>query len=71
MNNFVAIDIETANRFRSSICSIGLVIVLNKAIVEKFYSLVKPIPNEYNTYCINVHGITEKDTEDVPIFPEV
>lgn len=67
MDNFVAIDFETANSFRSSICSIGLVVVLDKVIVEKFYSLVKPIPNEYNKYCINVHGITEKDTEDAPI----
>ena len=71
MDNFVAIDFETANSFRSSNCSIGLVVVLDKVIVEKFYSLVKPIPNEYNKYCINVHGITEKDTEDAPIFPEV
>lgn len=46
MDNFVAIDFETANSFRSSICSIGLVVVLDKVIVEKFYSLVKPIPNE-------------------------
>ncbi len=71
MDNFVAIDFETANSSRSSICSIGLVVVLNKVIIERFYSLVKPMPNIYDIHCTQIHGITENDTMDALIFPEV
>ncbi len=41
-NDFVAIDFETANGNRSSICSVGLVIIRNGEIVDKYYSLVNP-----------------------------
>ncbi|MDR0994816.1 MAG: DNA polymerase III subunit epsilon, partial [Tannerella sp.] len=32
MDDFVAIDFETANAYRSSICSVGLVIVRERRI---------------------------------------
>ncbi len=48
MKDFAAIDFETANRCRSSICSVGIVIVREGRIVDKFYSLVRPIPNYYS-----------------------
>lgn len=48
MKNFVAIDFETANFTKSSICSIGIVIVKNGEVVDNFYSLVRPTPNYYN-----------------------
>ena len=44
MQDFTAIDFETANNEKSSVCSIGIVIVRNGEIVEKFYSLIKPEP---------------------------
>ena len=47
MNNFVAIDVETANYQPTSICAIGAVKVINKRIVDTFYRLVKPEPNWY------------------------
>lgn len=34
MKNFVAIDFETANGQRTSICSVGIVIVQNGEIVD-------------------------------------
>ena len=37
MKDFVAIDFETANRERTSICSVGLVRVENGDIREKIY----------------------------------
>ena len=37
MTNFVAIDFETANQYRSSVCSIGVVIVRSGKIVGRSY----------------------------------
>lgn len=39
MKSFAAIDFETANHNRSSICSVGVVIVENEIIVDKVYRL--------------------------------
>ena len=48
MKDFAAIDFETANNERSSVCSVGIVIVRNGEIVDTFYSLIQPEPNYYN-----------------------
>jgi DNA polymerase III subunit epsilon len=69
--NFAAIDFETANECRSSVCSVGVVIVKKGKIVDKFYSLVNPEPNYFKWFCSNVHGITEEDTADAPVFSKV
>ena len=71
MKDFAAIDFETANNERTSVCSVGVIIVRNGEIVDSFYSLIQPEPNYYNYWCTQVHGLTEEDTEDTPIFPEV
>ena len=47
MENFVAIDFETANNHPSSVCSVGLVKVKDGVIVDSFYSLIKPEPEYY------------------------
>ncbi|MDR1859873.1 MAG: 3'-5' exoribonuclease [Bacteroidales bacterium] len=69
MDNFAAIDVETANCERSSICSIGLVVVKNRQIEERLYRLVRPCPNYY--LLTNIHGISDTDTCCEPEFPEV
>ena len=71
MNNFAAIDFETANYERSSVCSVGVVIVRDGEIVDTFYSLIQPKPNYYNYWCSQVHGLCRNDTEDAPVFPDV
>ena len=40
MLDFAAIDFETANAERCSVCSVGIVIVKDGEIVDKFYSLL-------------------------------
>ena len=45
MKDFVAIDFETANSERSSVCSIGIVIVRDGVITDSFYSTIQPEPN--------------------------
>ena len=71
MDNFAAIDFETANNERTSVCSVGGVIVRNGAIVDSFYSLIKPEPNYYNYWCTQIHGITRNETDQAPVFPHV
>lgn len=71
MNNFAAIDFETANNERSSVCSVGIVVVRDGEIVDKFYSLIKPEPEYYNYWCSQVHGLSLDDTMEAPIFPDV
>ena len=71
MKDFAAIDFETANYERSSVCSVGVVIVRGGEIVDKFYSLIKPEPEYYNYQCSQVHGLCAADTQDAPVFPEV
>lgn len=71
MQNFAAIDFEAANGKRTSICSIGLVIVRNGEIVDTYYSLVKPLPNYYHFYNSKIIKLGFKDTKDAPTFPEV
>ena len=56
MENFVAIDVETANNHPSSICAIGAVKVVGGVIVERFYELVKPEPEYYfRHFTENIH----------------
>ena len=71
MKDFVAIDFETANGKRSSICSVGAVVVKDGEIVDSFYSLVKPAPNYYAWFCQEVHGLDYCDTDDADFVPEV
>ena len=71
MQNFAAIDFETANNERSSVCSVGIVVVRNGEIVDKFYSLIKPEPEYYNYWCSQVHGLSLDDTMEAPVFPDV
>ena len=71
MNTFVALDFETANQCRSSVCSIGLVFVENSKITQTYYHLIKPTPNYYASICTQVHGLSRKDTEEAPLFPEI
>ena len=71
MQDFVAIDFETANGRRCSVCSVGLIIVRDGEIVDRFYSLIKPTPNYYSYWTTEIHGLTQDDTNNAPIFPEV
>lgn len=71
MQDFAAIDFETANSERSSVCSVGVVIYKNGKKVDEFYSLIKPEPEYYNFWCSRVHGLTAADTENASVFPDV
>jgi DNA polymerase-3 subunit epsilon len=71
MKNFAAIDFEIANYNRSSVCSIGVVIVRDGEIVEKIYHLIRPEPEWYLWRFSQLHGITAEDTANEKVFPHV
>ena len=69
LTDFAAIDFEAANAAFTSACSMGLVIVHDGVITDRYYGLMKPVPNHYDWYNIKVHGIKKEDTENAPTFP--
>ncbi|NLN32486.1 MAG: 3'-5' exonuclease [Flavobacteriaceae bacterium] len=71
MKSFVALDFETANQHRSSVCSIGLVFVEEGIVVDKYYELIKPVPNFYSYWNTQVHGLLAEDTQYAAEFPEL
>ncbi len=66
---FTAIDFETA--ISHHICSVGIVTFENGKITDEYHTLIQPPNNKYNWHNIQVHGITENDTKNVPNFNEI
>ncbi|MEG1543894.1 MAG: 3'-5' exonuclease [Tannerellaceae bacterium] len=71
MEQFAAIDFETANAKRSSVCSVGIVIVEEGKIIDNLYSLIRPRPNFYTQWTTAVHGLCARDTDKADDFPAV
>lgn len=68
--DFVAIDFETANRYRNSACAIGIVVGNENGVVDEFYSLLNP-EAKFEPQNIRVHGITEADVQTAPTFSNI
>jgi DNA polymerase III, epsilon subunit and related 3''-5'' exonucleases len=68
---FTAIDFETAQGYRWSICQIGLVRVENGIITKEVSLLVQPPNNYYWNQFIDIHGITPQKTANAPTFDKV
>ncbi len=68
--DFIAIDFETANRWRQSACSIGIAVVEGGKVVKSIHRLMKPDPNYYEGINVSIHGITASDTDNEPTFKE-
>ena len=71
MERFPAIDFETANWQRTSVCAVGVVVINQGKLEEQFYSLIQPAPNFYSRRNTEIHGLSRSDTEDAPVFPTV
>jgi DNA polymerase III subunit epsilon len=71
--DFTALDFETANGFRGSPCSVGLVRVRNGQPVERAYWLMRP-PSGFDRFDarnVRIHGITAEQVAGAPRFAEV
>lgn len=70
-NSFTAIDFETAQGKRWSICQVGLVRVENQIITDQLSILVQPPGNYYWNNFIDIHGIYPEQTADAPTFDKI
>jgi len=69
--NYTAIDFETAQGKRNSICQVGLVRVENQKVIEKLSILVRPPDNYYFYHNTKIHGLTSINTQNSPNFDVV
>lgn len=67
--NFIALDFETANSSRASICSIGFVKVVDGLIEEEIHAYIDP-EDEFSSFNIEIHGITEDMVQGAPTFEQ-
>jgi len=68
-----AIDFETANGNPASVCAVGISVMEDGAIEEKYYSLIRPESNVsyFAPINISIHHITPGDVKDAPDFRQV
>jgi DNA polymerase-3 subunit epsilon len=67
-----AFDVETATGKYDSACALGVAAINAGGIIEEQkYWLIRPPFNEYSAYNIRIHGITPRDTWQLPAFGEL
>ncbi|MGV2984398.1 exonuclease domain-containing protein [Microbacterium sp. AGC85] len=75
--NFTAVDFETANRARASVCAVCAVRIRDGVIVEEFRWLISPPEgfDEFEDSNIRVHGLTSADVAHAPgweaVYPQL
>lgn len=69
-DEFIAIDVETANADRSSICQIGIAFYRKGVIVDSYSTLVNP-EDYFDGMNISIHGIDEEKVKNSPVFNEI
>lgn len=69
-NDFVAIDVETANADVASICQVGIVTFSDGQAAGTWQSLLNP-DDYFDPINVAIHGIEETAIRDAPRFPDV
>ena len=69
INDYISVDIENPNARGNSICSIGIIVVKNKKVVEQKYSLINP-EDRFDINNSNITGLNYCDVKDAPTFKE-
>lgn len=71
--SFTAIDFETANPKRASVCAVGVVKVRDGLVVDSLDTLVQPPPghDSFGSFNVAVHGITAWDVAGAPAWDVV
>ena len=67
---FRALDVETANADRASICQIGIVDVCKGEVIRQWQTLVDP-EDWFDPFNTNIHGIDADAVQGKPTFPEI
>lgn len=68
-DQFVALDVETANPHPGSICSVGCARFERGAVVDEHYVLINP-DQYFAGQQVGIHGISEDDVAGAPLFPD-
>lgn len=69
IKDYISIDIENPNARGNSICSIGIIVVKNKKVVDEKYSLINP-EDRFDVNNSNITGLNYFDVKDAPTFKE-
>lgn len=69
IKDYISIDIENPNSRGNSICSIGIIVVKNKKVVDEKYSLINP-EDRFDINNSNITGLNYSDVKDAPTFKE-
>ncbi len=67
---FTAIDFETANFSRASVCSVGVVTIICGRVQKRIHQLIRPTPMKFEPFNVSIHGITAHDVSSAPTFEE-
>lgn len=70
-NRFVAIDFETLEYWRGSVCEVGVVVIENNKITDKYYTKICPPTMNESYHCVKTHGLHYKDVKNYPKFDEI
>lgn len=69
---WVALDFETANENRGSVCAVGMVTVQDDQVVDRWETFIRP-PRSISGFSLfntSIHGITAGDVENAPTWQE-
>lgn len=66
---FFALDVETANQDRSSICQIGIASVRSDKTIETWKTYIDPQTDKWTF--TSVHGILPEDVKGAPTFAQI
>lgn len=69
-STFIALDVETANADRASICQLGLAGFNGRQLVSEWKSLVDP-QDEFDPFNVSIHGIDEDAVQGAPTFEQL
>jgi DNA polymerase-3 subunit epsilon len=69
-NTFTYLDVETANRYRRSICQVGVVAVDDGRVADQWATLVDP-GEEFDPWCSKIHGITAETVHGMRTFDAI
>lgn len=71
--SFTALDFETANSDRASVCAVGAVRVRDGVVVDTFRSLVRPPAGyaDFERINVSIHGITAEGVAGASDWPTV
>lgn len=70
MNRYIAFDVETPNRTNSRMSAIGITVIEDGNITDRFFSYVDP-EQEFDSFNSELTGIDEYTVSGSPTFPKL